>query len=86
MRENPVYPIGTRHNVAVTIRSVGDDDKDVTPANPQETVRPDRILRDHTPTLSGSERKRWSEPCGDTGKLAETTSSPLRNVHLKRSK
>ncbi len=37
-----------------------------------------RILRDHTPTISPSrgEMKRWSGPCGDVGRPAETTGPP----------
>ncbi len=44
-----------------------------------------RILRDHTPTISSNsdEMKRWSEPCGDTGRLAETTSPPIEHVQLE---
>ena len=40
-----------------------------------------RILRDHTPTISASpaEMKRWSEPCGDAGRPAETTGPLARN-------
>src|SRR2546425_8023927 len=82
MRENPEYPLGTRcEQAAVTIRRCVAR-QGATPANPQETVRSDGILRDHTPALSISERKVWSEPCGDVGRLAETTSSPPRSRAL----
>jgi hypothetical protein len=38
-----------------------------------------RILRDHTPTISPlrGEMKRWSDPCGDAGRSAETTGPPI---------
>ena len=43
-----------------------------------------RILRDHTPALSlfPEERMRWSGPCGDAGRLAETTNPPVESVQL----
>ncbi len=44
-----------------------------------------RILRDHTPTISPSrgEMKRWSGPCGDAGRPAETTGPPIELVQTQ---
>jgi hypothetical protein len=44
-----------------------------------------RILRDHTPTISPSrgEMKRWSGPCGDVGRPAETTGPPIEPVQTQ---
>jgi hypothetical protein len=44
-----------------------------------------RILRDHTPTISPTrgEMKRWSGPCGDAGRLAETTGPPTEQVQTQ---
>jgi hypothetical protein len=41
-----------------------------------------RILRDHTPTISSvlDEMKRWSDPYGDIGRLAETSSPPTETI------
>lgn len=44
-----------------------------------------RILRDHTPTISPfpGEMKRWSGPCGDAGRPAETTGPPIEPVQTR---
>ena len=44
-----------------------------------------RILRDHTPTTSPTrgEMKRWSGPCGDAGRLAETPGPPTEQVQTQ---
>jgi hypothetical protein len=44
-----------------------------------------RILRDHTPTISPfrGEMKRWSGPCGDAGRPAETTGPPIELVQTQ---
>lgn len=44
-----------------------------------------RILRDHTPTILSTrdEMKRWSGPCGDAGRPAETTGPPIEQVQTQ---
>ena len=68
----------TRHGLA----EIAEIAETMNHRKPSEVLR---ILRDHTPTISPfrGEMKRWSGPCGDAGRPAETTGPPIERVQTQ---
>jgi hypothetical protein len=74
MLENPVYPALLAPSGAVTMRQVRKTSRkgsigSMPIENPQRPYA--------GPLPQTRKRMRWSDPCGDVGRLAETTSPPL---------